>query len=109
MQDGLKAAVRVPYQTAEWSYAAMECAWIAVLHGNVSSITDGAVAAQMAFAGVHGGIWNVEINLKDISDAAFVREMREQCARLRRDAQHLLDQVTAHVNKRLAELIEGKN
>jgi glutamate formiminotransferase/formiminotetrahydrofolate cyclodeaminase len=108
MQDGLKVAVRVPYETAKLSYAAMESALDAVLHGNVSSITDGAVGAQVAFAGVRGGIWNVEINLKDISDAAFVREMRAQCEDLKRNARHLLDRVTGQVDKRLGELLDGK-
>ena len=108
MQEGLQAAVRVPYQTAQLSYAAMQAAWVVVRHGSVSSITDGAVGAQMGYAGVRGGIWNVLINLKDIHDASFVGEMRERCEALMRDAQHLLDELTAHVDKRLAELMEQK-
>ena len=63
MQDGLKLAVKVPYQTAQASYAAMQAAWSVAQHGNVSSITDAAVGAQTGFAGVRGGIWNVLINL----------------------------------------------
>ncbi len=109
MQDGLKAAVRVPYQTALAAYEGMQAAWTVVQHGNVSSITDGAVGAQTAYAGVRGGIWNVLINLKDITDHAFVTEMCGKCETLLKDAQQLLDQVTAHVDERLAELIESKH
>jgi glutamate formiminotransferase/formiminotetrahydrofolate cyclodeaminase len=105
MQEGLKRAVEVPYRTAQASLAAMQAAWAAAQHGNVSSITDAAVGAQAGFAGVRGGIWNVLINLKDIADAAFVRDMREQCDALLRDATALLAQVTAHVDRRLAEQI----
>jgi glutamate formiminotransferase/formiminotetrahydrofolate cyclodeaminase len=108
MQEGLQAAVRVPYQTALASYEAMQAAWVAVQHGKVSSITDGAVGAQMGYAGVRGAVWNVLINLKDITDPAFVRDMRQKCETLLGEATHLLDQVSANVDKRLAELIETK-
>ncbi|HEX7511839.1 MAG TPA: cyclodeaminase/cyclohydrolase family protein, partial [Candidatus Methylomirabilis sp.] len=102
-----KLAVDVPHRTAHASYAAMQAAWTVAQHGNVSSITDAAVGAQTGFAGVRGGIWNVLINLKDITDPLFVREMRGQCETLLREAQTLLDRVTAHVDRRLGELIEG--
>jgi glutamate formiminotransferase/formiminotetrahydrofolate cyclodeaminase len=86
----------------------MRAAWVAIEHGNASSITDGAVGAQMGYAAVHGALWNVLINLKDISDPAFVREMRGQSEALLREAKQLLDQVTAHVDKLLVELSEAK-
>jgi glutamate formiminotransferase/formiminotetrahydrofolate cyclodeaminase len=108
LQEGLQAAVRVPYQTARASYEAMRAAWSAVQHGKVSSITDGAVGTQLGYAGVRGAVWNVLINLREITDPTFVREMREQCETLLLEARHLLDQVAAHVDKRLAALIETK-
>jgi glutamate formiminotransferase/formiminotetrahydrofolate cyclodeaminase len=108
MQEGLKVAVAVPFQTAQQSFAAMQAAWTAVQHGNVSSITDGAVGAQVGFAGVRGGIWNVLVNLKDVTDRAFVAEMCGQCDALLQRARALLDQVTAEVDARLAALIENK-
>jgi glutamate formiminotransferase/formiminotetrahydrofolate cyclodeaminase len=108
MQAGLKAAVRVPYQTSLAAYQGMQAAWTVVRHGNVSSITDGAVGAQAGYAGVRGGVWNVMINLKDITDRSFVAEMRAKCDALLKDAGALLEQVTTHVDARLAELIENK-
>jgi glutamate formiminotransferase / formiminotetrahydrofolate cyclodeaminase len=104
MQDGLKTAIAVPYHTAELSYAAIQASWTVARHGNVNSITDAAVGAQMAFSGVQGGVWNVLINLKDITDAAFVREMRARCDTLIVDGQKLLTQVTEYVGERLREL-----
>jgi len=108
MQEGLKAAVRVPYRTALAAYQGMQAAWTVVRHGNVSSITDGAVGAQTAYAGIRGGIWNVLINLKDIADRNFVDEMRGKCESLLQDARTLLEQVTTHVDARLAELIDTR-
>ena len=107
MQEGLKQAVNVPYRTAQDSYAAMQAAASAIQHGNVNSITDGAVGVQVGFAGVRGGIWNVLINLKDITDPAFVAEMRAKCETLLAEARALLDQVTAQVDRQLAEQKAG--
>jgi glutamate formiminotransferase/formiminotetrahydrofolate cyclodeaminase len=108
MQAGLKLAVQVPLQTAAESYAAMQAAAAAIRHGNLSSITDGAVGVQLAFAGVRGGIWNVLINLKEITDPAFVAETRTKCETLLAEARTLLDQGTAEVDARLTEQLDGK-
>jgi len=108
MQEGLKLAVEVPLRTAQASLAALQAAWATAQHGSVSSISDAAVAAQVGFAGVRGGIWNVLINLKDITDAGFIYDMRGRCEALLRDATTLLAQVTGHVDRRLAEHIEKK-
>jgi glutamate formiminotransferase/formiminotetrahydrofolate cyclodeaminase len=107
MQLGLKRAVNVPYQTALASFVAMQSAWAVVEHGNVNSLTDGAVGAQIGYAGVRGAIWNVLINLKDITDPAFVRDMRNACGSLLEDAHALLAQVTQHVDRRLVEMIDA--
>jgi glutamate formiminotransferase/formiminotetrahydrofolate cyclodeaminase len=107
MQLGLELAVDVPYQTALASYAAMQVAWTVVEHGNVNSLTDGAVGAQIGYAGVRGAIWNVLINLKDITDPAFVRDMRNTCGSLLEDAHALLTLVTQHVDRRLVEMIDA--
>jgi glutamate formiminotransferase/formiminotetrahydrofolate cyclodeaminase len=107
MQLGLKRAVNVPYQTALAGFVAMQSAWAVVEHGNVNSLTDGAVGAQIGYAGVRGAIWNVLINLKDITDPAFVRDMRDACGSLLEDAHALLTQVTQHVDRRLVEMIDA--
>jgi glutamate formiminotransferase/formiminotetrahydrofolate cyclodeaminase len=93
MLEGLKIAVNVPLQTAMLSFEAMKAAEIVVEHGNPASVTDGLVGIQMAFAGVRGGIWNVLINLKDISDQGYNAEIKKQCAALLLNAQELLEKV----------------
>jgi formiminotetrahydrofolate cyclodeaminase len=58
---------------------------MAVLHlalavaemGNPAAITDVAVAAMTASAGVEGAMLNVRINLADITDAPYTSEMAE--------------------------------
>lgn len=100
MQEGLKAAVKVPYNTAKLSYETIEIAMTVAQHGNPNSITDVGVGAQSAFTGVLGGIYNVLINLKDIKDVQFNEEMRKQCDELKQKAQLKL--------KKVLDLIESK-
>lgn len=85
-QDGLKLAVQVPLQTAEVSLKAIEIAETVVRYGNPNSITDVGVGAQMAYAGVKGGVYNVLINLKDIKDEPFVAQMKNSCVSLEKEA-----------------------
>ena len=105
MQDGLKLAVEVPLRTARLSYEAMEAAEMAMQHGNPNSITDAMVGFTIASAGVRGGIWNVLINLKDLSDAAFVAEMRPVCAKLLAQADALVARATTDGNARLDSML----
>ncbi|HEY3815712.1 MAG TPA: glutamate formimidoyltransferase [Polyangiaceae bacterium] len=108
MQEGLKAAADVPWSTAKASYAAMQLARSVVTHGNPASLSDGAVGVQIAFAGVRGGLWNVLINLKDVSDAGYVAEKRAACASLLTDARALAEEAAAAVDERLVAMIEKR-
>ncbi len=100
-QDGLKQAVRVPLKTAELSLKAIEVAQTVVQYGNPNSITDVGVGAQIAYTGVKGGVYNVLINLKDITDAAFVTEMKSTCAALETKALDALNQVLKQVEDKI--------
>ena len=105
MQEGLKLAVDVPLRTARLSYEAMETAETTMRHGNPNCITDAMVGCTIAFAGVRGGIWNVLINLKDITDAVFVAEMQPACARLLDQANALLARATSDGNARVEAML----
>lgn len=108
MQEGLKAAVNVPWSTAVASFDAMKAAEMALHHGNPASMTDPMVGAQMGFAGVRGGIWNVLINLKDITDEAYNADMKAKCAQLLKDAQELLDRALSHGDQALERMLVKK-
>lgn len=105
MQDGLKLAIEVPLRTAGLSYEAMEAAEVTMRHGNPNSITDAMVGFTIASAGVRGGIWNVLINLKDITDAAFVAAMRPVCTKLLGEADALLARASGEGNARLEAML----
>jgi glutamate formiminotransferase / formiminotetrahydrofolate cyclodeaminase len=106
MQEGLKHAIEVPLGTARLSYEAMEVAATAMRHGNPNCITDAMVGFTIAFAGVRGGIWNVMINFRGITDAAYVSEMRPACRDLLEKADVLLASATAEGNARLEAMMK---
>jgi glutamate formiminotransferase/formiminotetrahydrofolate cyclodeaminase len=108
MQAGLETAVDVPWSTAKLCFEAMEAAETAMHHGNPASITDTMVGFTIAFAGVRGGIWNVLINLKDITDPAYVAKMKADCADLLAKAKTLLDRAAIYGDARLEEMLGKK-
>jgi glutamate formiminotransferase/formiminotetrahydrofolate cyclodeaminase len=107
MQEGLQAAVAVPWITAQDSLAAMRLSRAVVDLGNPASLSDGAVGVQLAYAGVRGALWNVLINLKDIRDAGYVAEKRTAAAALLAEARALAEESGAHVEARLAAQIDN--
>lgn len=108
LQDGLKEAVSVPLQTARLSSEVIGLAGTAAEKGNINSVTDAGVGAQTAFAGVKGGILNVLINLKEIEDQEFVKDMQTQCTDLETDSRQRLEQVMKKVDDKIAQLMKKK-
>jgi glutamate formiminotransferase/formiminotetrahydrofolate cyclodeaminase len=97
MQSGLRQAVAVPLETARKSLSAIALARRAAESGNRNSVSDAGVGAQMAFAGVKGGVLNVLINLGGIEDQTFVAEMKDEVERIEKEASRLLDATMAIV------------
>ena len=108
MQLGLQQAVQVPWATAEASFAAMRLSRAVAAIGNPNSLSDGAVGVQIAYAGVRGGLWNVLINLKDITDPSYVTQKREACGQLLAEAKALADETGAFIDDKLAAMIDKR-
>ena len=101
MQEGLYQASLVPLHTAQASLGALRLCREAVELGNPNSMSDAAVGAQLAFAGVRGGAWNVAINCKDLEDPAAAAALRGQIGALLSEARELLAAVETYVDSRL--------
>jgi glutamate formiminotransferase / formiminotetrahydrofolate cyclodeaminase len=109
MQQGLKVAVDVPWHTATTCFEVMKAANLAMRHGNPASITDAMQGVVMGFAGVRGGIWNVVINLKDITDEAYNQDLKTRCGQLLTEAKALLDEATGFGDQALERMLAKKN
>jgi formiminotetrahydrofolate cyclodeaminase len=68
----------IPLETAKTCEKILDISLIVAEKGNQNSITDSAVSALMAQAGVESAILNVKINLSSIKDEAFVKKISSE-------------------------------
>ena len=72
IRAGYKSAAEVPLQTAQLCREVLDLCQAAADIGNQAVMSDAAVGALMAYAGVQGAIHNVRINLPHTKDEAFI-------------------------------------
>jgi glutamate formiminotransferase / formiminotetrahydrofolate cyclodeaminase len=75
ISDATRYAIEVPLKTMKLCFESMEVMKAMVEIGNPNSVTDAAVGALAAVAGVRGAFLNVKINTKDFDDADFVKKV----------------------------------
>ncbi len=101
IQEGYKTAAQVPLKTAIVCEQILDLAEIVAEKGNKNSITDAAVSALMAQAGVQAAIYNVKINLGSIKDQDFVKDISVQLETLEKNSQKKTQYVLKIVQKSL--------
>ena len=106
IQEGLKEAVSVPLNTANLSFEALKLAKRVLEIGNKNSATDVAVGAQIAFTGLRGGIFNVLINLPQITDENYINSMRHTCVKLQKEGEDLLKDSIEIIEKIFNHILE---
>lgn len=98
-----RGATIVPLETARSCLEAMKQCLVAVEKGNRNSVTDGAVGALVARAGLDGALLNVRINLRSIEDEEFRASLEKETALLKRDSETLIAEVLDRLEKTLGE------
>ena len=86
MEAATKEATLVPLSVLEKCLDALKLAEEVAKTGNKNSISDAGVAGLMSRAGAEGAFYNVIINLPDIKDENFRKEIRARADSLREDA-----------------------
>ncbi|NNC84059.1 MAG: glutamate formimidoyltransferase [Flavobacteriales bacterium] len=86
IQEATKYAIQIPFEVMKTCYESMEVMEAMVQKGNPSSITDGAVGALCARAGVIGAFMNVRINCVDCTDQTFVDKVLADAGRIKEQA-----------------------
>jgi glutamate formiminotransferase / formiminotetrahydrofolate cyclodeaminase len=104
MQEGLKKATLVPFETMELADRAWEPMLEIARVGQFSSRSDIEVGAKALEAGLYGAYRNVLINLDDIRDEAFRRDMTERATRLMERGRQMLEEVSALVVSRTGDV-----
>lgn len=95
MQAGLKTAVMVPLGTMRLAGSAWDALAIVARHGNPASKSDTQVGAVALKTGIWGAWQNVLINVPDIEDEAWKKEVLDE-------AQKIMDEA----KRRCAEILE---
>ncbi|UCF20074.1 MAG: glutamate formimidoyltransferase [Gemmatimonadota bacterium] len=99
MQEGYKAATRVPLQTvADCRDALRLCREMSEL-ADPEMVSDVGTGAHMARAGAHAAAYNVRINLRHIRDGEFAAQTSEEMSVLLADCDELAGAVIAEVEK----------
>ena len=78
MQSGLKTAIRVPLRTMTLGDAAWEALIEAAKYGNITAKSDAQVGARALEAGIWGAYQNILINMGQIKDQEFRKEILDQ-------------------------------
>ena len=101
IQDGYKTAAKVPLETARTCEEILDLAIVIAEKGNKNSISDAAVSALMAKAGMQSAILNVKINLGSIKDEQFVKKISSNLDNLERNADTKTIEILKIVNGNL--------
>ena len=99
IQEGYKTAAQVPLKTAQICTKILDIAKVLAEKGNQNSITDAAVSALMAKAGVESAILNVRINLGSIKDEAFVGKISNELSELEKSTERKTEDILKIVEK----------
>jgi len=89
LETAYKEASRVPLTTAAACLEALRLCRTAIEKGKKSSVTDGAVGALVAEAGLEGALLNVRVNLPSIADKAFTAVYLAEISRIEAEAASL--------------------
>lgn len=103
VQEGLQHATLVPLENARLCARALAGCSRAAERGYQPSVTDAGVGTLLAFAGIIGCLYNVELNLQSVRDEAFVAGVHEEAAALRAAAWSGFQDADRTVLARIAE------
>ena len=101
IQEATRRATEVPLEVLPLSVRLLELSQVAAEKGNVNSVSDAGVAAEMARAAAGGAALNVQINLGGLKDEAFVTGAREKLSMTTSKINELYDSVSKMVEKKL--------
>ena len=93
VQKAYKNAIASPEATADYCLTVMKLAESLLGKSNVNAVSDLAVGATLAHAGLKGAVANARINLPSVKDAPYVAEKISWAERVEKEAAALLQVV----------------
>jgi len=102
IQEAMKNAAILPLEVAKDCLRAMYLSKLVTEKGNPNALSDAGVACLMAYAGLHGAILNVEINLSSIKDEEFVSNLNDKKESILQEGKLLQDEILKTVHIKLS-------
>ncbi len=102
LDEANKGAAMVPLRVLRDSARVVELAEEMALRGNPNSVSDAGVGALMAAAGAEGAYLNVLINLPNVADEAWAREVQAEASALVGTVRERIERVRGMLEERLA-------
>lgn len=99
--EATKEATLVPLEVMKHCIDALALAQEVASKGNVNSISDAGVCAQMLHAACEGAALNVKVNLNALNDADFVGWKLEEVGSLLSTSRMMLEEVQSIVEERM--------
>ena len=103
IEEGYKKATIVPFDTAKLCVSTIEELVEVIEKGNPNSASDVGVGALMAYAGFESAILNVRINLPNIKDESFKKELTSKIDNLRSKSIKGRDKILEAVNEKISK------
>ena len=97
----MKRAADPPLFTAATSLKLLKLCQKAMEKGNPNTVTDAAVGALLAHAALHGGVFNVLINLSALEDGNTVKKMKNELLRLELEGDKTKEKIIAQVKEKM--------
>ena len=101
IQKGYKMAAQIPLHTARTCVQVLDAAKSVAKIGNINSITDVAVSANMACSAIESAILNVKINLGSVKDEKFVEQTNKELETIRKKNSYKTKEVLKIVNSKI--------
>lgn len=101
IEGATRAATEVPLETARLCGEVLHRCAAAARLGHAQAVTDAGVGAQMAFSGLVGALYNVQVNLRGLTDEVFCGTTSAEAAALRLAAEAVVRGVDEDIAKRL--------
>ena len=100
--EAMKEATRIPLAVLEKAIRASELALRMARKGNRNSLSDAGVAGLAASAAAEGAYYNILINIKEITDEAFKKDMAETARSLFRQFEKTSTEIREIMSRELA-------
>ena len=98
IQTAYKQAAEIPFKIAVTCLEVLELGQRIVDISNTNVISDVGIAAISGYAGLEGGVMNVNVNLPYIKDEAYVKDKNQQLNDMLSKGKALRDSLCEKVN-----------